>query len=113
MLETQEQHIVCGENRINLIILVNIVIISIFIIYILKNFKKLDKEVNISISLVLGGGIGNFIDRLFRGYVIDYIDINNLFKFPIFNLADIFIVLGISIIIIDMLLKNIKIGEKI
>lgn len=63
--------------------------------------------------LVLAGGIGNLIDRLFRGYVIDYIDINNLFEFPVFNLADVFIVVGITILIIYVLLDGKRKQEKI
>ena len=53
----------------------------------------------ISLLLILSGGIGNLIDRLFRGYVIDYIDINIL-DFPNFNIADISIALGIVLLII-------------
>ena len=113
MLKIQEQHIVCGQNNGGLITAINVVTIIVFIVYIIKNIKQKELKLDIGISLVLGGGIGNLIDRIFRGYVIDYIDINNLFSFPIFNLADICIVLGIGIMVIDMLLEYIKMGEKI
>lgn len=86
----------------------NIIILAILLIYIIRNSSKLNKIISIALSLVLAGGISNLIDRLFRGYVIDYIDINNLFKFPIFNIADIFVVLGIAIIIIYILAKEYK-----
>jgi signal peptidase II len=43
--------------------------------------------------LILGGGLGNLIDRVFRGYVVDMFDIQ-LFQYPIFNLADCFVVIG-------------------
>ncbi len=43
---------------------------------------------------LLGGGLGNMIDRVFRGYVVDMLDISPLFDYPIFNLADCFIVVG-------------------
>ena len=42
---------------------------------------------------ILGGGMGNLIDRVFRGYVVDMFDIQ-LFQYPIFNLADCFVVIG-------------------
>ncbi|MBQ2061102.1 MAG: signal peptidase II [Oscillospiraceae bacterium] len=42
---------------------------------------------------ILGGGLGNLIDRIFRGYVVDMFDIQ-LFQYPIFNLADCFVVIG-------------------
>ncbi len=44
--------------------------------------------------LVLGGGIGNMIDRLCRGYVVDMFDLEFM-DYPIFNLADIFVVIGV------------------
>lgn len=44
--------------------------------------------------LVLGGGVGNMIDRLFRGYVVDMFDLEFM-DYPIFNLADIFVVVGV------------------
>lgn len=88
--------------------LINILIIIVLLIYILKNFNNLSKILNISLLLVLGGGIGNLIDRIFRGYVIDYIDVNNLLKFPVFNIADIFVVVGIAIIIIYLFLEETK-----
>lgn len=79
----------------------------------MKNFSNLSKVVNVSLLLVLAGGIGNLIDRLLRGYVIDYIDINNLFEFPVFNLADIFVVVGVAIIIICILLDGKRKQEKV
>ena len=63
-------------------------------------------------SLILAGGITNLIDRLFRGFVIDYIDINNLFEYPIFNLADICIVIGVIVIMITVIIKTVQSQEK-
>ena len=57
--------------------------------------KKLDPLVLIAIALITGGGTGNLIDRSIYGYVIDFIDINEVFNFAVFNIADIFIVVGI------------------
>ena len=45
-------------------------------------------------SIILAGGFGNFIDRIFRGHVVDFIDITEIINFPKFNLADIYIVCG-------------------
>ena len=47
-----------------------------------------------ALVLVLGGGIGNMIDRIFRGYVVDMFDLEFM-DYPIFNLADIFVVAGV------------------
>lgn len=103
----------CGKNNSGIIIAINIIIILIISIYIIKNFNNSSKVTNIALTLVISGGIGNLIDRIFRGYVIDYIDINNIFEFPIFNLADIFIVIGIAIMIIYIILESLKKQEKV
>lgn len=50
-------------------------------------------------SLIIAGGIGNLIDRVFRGFVIDYIDFR-LINFPVFNLADCCVVIGIFVLLI-------------
>ena len=60
----------------------------------------------ISIISIISGGIGNLIDRVFRGFVVDYIDINPIIKFPMFNLADILIVLGCITLIINLVLRK-------
>lgn len=78
-------------------IITGIAIIFI-IIAICINYKKLDKLSALGISLFLSGGIGNFIDRTFRGYVIDFIDFRELINFPIFNFADICVVIGVVFI---------------
>lgn len=60
-------------------------------------------------SLILGGAIGNFFDRIYYGSVPDFIDIHyNQFHWFIFNFADIFISIGIILLIIFMLFNNKK-----
>ena len=60
----------------------------------------------ISLSLILGGAVGNLIDRLIFGYVRDFIQFDFWQSFPIFNLADSFIVIGIIILIIFNIRKE-------
>lgn len=43
---------------------------------------------------ILGGGLGNMIDRVWHGYVVDMLDVSPLFEYPVFNLADCFVVVG-------------------
>ena len=88
-----------GKSNLYIIIIVNIIIIGAVIKILIDRGKHLDLKILISLLLILSGGIGNLIDRLFRGYVIDYIDINIL-DFPNFNIADISIALGIALLII-------------
>lgn len=71
-----------------------------------ENNEGLELGVLISLVLILAGGISNLFDRIFREYVIDFIDIN-LFNFPNFNIADISITIGIFLLGI-LILKNIN-----
>ncbi len=67
-----------------------------------------DLWVHISLGLVTGGAIGNVIDRLARGYVVDFIDVNfwPLASWPVFNLADAAIVLGVGVLMVDSFLME-------
>lgn len=97
------------------IILIGLDILIIYaILKIILNKKyKLEENIKLGLSLILAGGIGNLIDRIFRGYVIDYIDISNLFNFAVFNIADICIVIGVLLVFIMILIKTVKSQENI
>ena len=81
-----------------------ILLFSIILIYFLFNLRKdlpKVKKYDILFGVILGGILGNLIDRVFRGYVIDYFETFILkISFPIFNLADICITLGIILMIL-------------
>ena len=55
---------------------------------------RIDIKTSTSLLLIISGGISNLIDRIFRGGVVDFIDISQVINFPKFNLADICIVVG-------------------
>ena len=74
-----------------------LIIIGI-IIAIMINYKKINNIILIGIGSIIAGGIGNLIDRIFRMYVIDFIDFSKIIDFPIFNIADICVVIGVFII---------------
>ena len=81
-------------NRIFLSLLS--IIVTFFIIYfLLNNNNNLDL---LSYSFILGGTIGNGLDRITKGYVIDFINLNFI-NFPVFNIADISINIGVLFII--------------
>ncbi|MBE6727684.1 MAG: signal peptidase II [Ruminococcaceae bacterium] len=62
-----------------------------------------------AICLVLGGGLGNMIDRIFRnGLVIDFLHFSFLPKFPVFNVADIGIVCGAGLLLLYFIVSSIK-----
>ncbi|MCL1994867.1 MAG: signal peptidase II [Defluviitaleaceae bacterium] len=76
-----------------------LIIISVVILGILFKFYKSlgsnkgDKYVKVSIVLIAGGALGNFVDRLFSGFVIDFFHVTAV-RFPVFNIADVLIVCG-------------------
>ena len=84
------------NNRYFVLILSALIIIG-FIVYILKNTPK-NKLEKIAYAFILGGALGNFLNRFIYGYVVDFIDIKIFgYDYPIFNLADLFIVIGVII----------------
>ena len=92
------------------------VVISLLAIgVIIKFYKELPKDKllpKISLMMILGGAVGNLIDRIFLGKVTDFLDLavykNGLYKniWPIFNMADSFIVVGVSILVIIMIFEK-------
>jgi signal peptidase II len=80
-------------------------IIFFIILLIGKNFRQKlpDKLFLCALVLLLSGALGNFLDRIFFGCVLDFID---LAIWPVFNLADIFITLGAALIIISSFKKR-------
>lgn len=92
-------------SRTYLLILIALICLF-FILYELKNNLD-DRVLSICYSLVLAGLLGNFLDRLMDGYIIDYLSFKIFtYNFPIFNFADILIVVGIIIVIIKEILKE-------
>ena len=72
------------------------VIFSIYIVYLIFSSKKKTDLELYAYSFILGGSLGNGIDRIINGYVIDFINLNFL-NFPVFNIADISINIGFII----------------
>ncbi len=88
------------------LILVAILVIILLLHHIKKNNIQNKLEI-ISLSLILGGSLGNLIDRIVRGYVIDFLDFKIInYNFPIFNLADTFIVIGVFLLLLKELRKE-------
>ncbi len=87
------------DNSRYFVLFVSTIIIGLLIGYIIKN-RPCNKLEKIAYSFILGGAIGNFANRLIYGYVIDFIDVKIFnYDYPIFNLADTFIVIGVILFI--------------
>ncbi len=87
------------DQRLFFIILTSIVVI-ILIFFIFKIYKEY-KYVAFALSLILGGSIGNLIDRVRIGEVIDFIDVQ-IINFAVFNIADSAVVVGTILLLIHM-----------
>ncbi len=97
-----------GNDSTFMFIIVSLVIIILIIKFILSKNNSIPIHILFNLGLIVAGGIGNLIDRIFRGFVIDYIDFNSIIKYPVFNLADICVVIGCLIIGINLIINLIK-----
>ncbi len=77
-------------------------LVCVLLVWYIQNEKKNNRKIEFPIYIILAGGIGNMIDRLFRGYVVDFIDTPFI---ATFNLADSFVVIGIILMIITYIYK--------
>ena len=100
-----------GQGNVVQYIIISSIVLGIIIRFLILQFEKIDCVTKIMLCLVLAGGISNLIDRIFRRFVLDYIDIGQLLFFPIFNIADAYIVVGWIILValtIRYTLKEVK-----
>lgn len=98
-----------NNSSLNQIIVI-CVIFSIIAYFLYLLFKTQDHFFRFSLILVLSGAIGNFIDRVIHGFVIDFIDIYlGSYHWPAFNIADSSITLGFILIMFNILFLNKKI----
>lgn len=99
------------ENRMWFFYVITVVFV-IFILFYMKKYAKTDKLLGVSLGLILGGAIGNFIDRVVRKEVVDFIHTYIFsYNFPVFNVADSALCVGVALIIIQTLLEGKKIKE--
>ncbi len=92
------------NKKIFFIIITCVVVISLSF-FLIKNYYKINIFMRLGLGMLLGGTIGNFIDRVRFGYVVDFFSFRlfNIYEFPVFNIADIAIVIGTFIILILIL----------
>ena len=91
------------QNHTAVLTLFAIITLLIILIYVFMNLLRLTSQEMIAFGFIFGGAFGNLTDRFFYGHVTDFIQFDFI-NFPIFNIADIFINIGVFILIINMLL---------
>ena len=85
---------------------------SLLLIAIILNYQYRSYWNSIGLAYLLGGTAGNGVDRLFKGYVLDFIELVPI-NFPIFNVADISINIAIICFIIDLIIDKKKIKKSL
>jgi signal peptidase II len=92
----------------NVFVVLAIVIITLIVIY-FPMIPADDYFFRLALSLQLAGAAGNLIDRLYRGYVTDFVSIG---RFPVFNVADSCITMGVVVLLIGMWIEERKIKDE-
>lgn len=89
------------------LIVVGLIEIGVLIYFFTEKMKTKDKWYCFSLALMIGGAVGNLYDRCVLGYVRDFIDTYPFgYNFPVFNIADAALCIGVGIILILMLLEE-------
>lgn len=93
------------QNKRVFFVLITLIVIVLILFFLKRNIYCLNKGIKISLVMLIAGAIGNLIDRIRFGYVIDFISVKfkNGYEFPVFNIADSFIVIS-TILIVYMIL---------
>lgn len=95
------------QNRRIFFIVITFLIILTILFLLINNYYYFTKPMRVALAMLVGGAIGNLIDRIRLGYVVDFISVKfgNTYNFPVFNVADSFIVVA-TILIIWMVIFN-------
>lgn len=95
-----------GDPQARLAVFIGVSIVAVLIV--LSFFRQLapgDRLSALALGLILGGAVGNLLDRIFRGEVVDFLHFKlwRGYSWPDFNLADSFIVVGVGLLVLELL----------
>ncbi|ELA85538.1 signal peptidase II [Enterococcus faecium] len=93
------------EGKMWFFTIVTLIAVVVILTLMIKNHEKGNRWFMIGLSLILAGAIGNFIDRIRLGYVVDMFQ-TDFMSFPIFNVADVTLVCGVICILIYIILDE-------
>ena len=86
-------------------ILITVIVVGAIVWYLHRSYRTGNGLILVALGMILGGAVGNFLDRSLYGEVVDFLQLNfGSYTFPIFNVADCGIVIGVGLIILDALL---------
>ena len=98
------------EGKMSFFYIVTILVV-IGIVYALHKYGKNQPLFSISLAFILGGALGNFVDRILYQFVVDMIRLDFI-SFPIFNVADVALTIGVGLMILYILLDEMKNNKK-
>lgn len=85
----------------------------LFLVLYVKEIKDTTPASTIALGFVLGGVVGNLLDRLIRGHVVDFLGFVIFgYHFPIFNIADVLIVVGVFLLALDYVVGSVRSGKR-
>ena len=95
------------QNRKYFFIIMTFLVVIVIFIILFNNYYYLNKPMKVALAMLVGGALGNLIDRIRLGYVIDFISVKfgSSYNFPVFNVADSFIVVA-TILVVYMVIFN-------
>lgn len=99
------------EHKRLFFIIITFIIIIFLTFYLVRNYKALNIFIKFSLAMLIAGATGNLIDRIRLGYVVDFIGfrLNGYYNFPVFNIADISIVISTFLIVLMILFDKVEI----
>lgn len=100
-----------GRRLLFLVITISVILIITF--YLVKYYNQMNTLTKVSFAMLIGGAIGNLIDRIRLGYVVDFISVSliNRYDFPVFNIADISVVISTIFIVYLVLFDKLEFGD--
>lgn len=98
------------QNKKWFFVIVTVISVVILLYIFLSSYRKMSTWLIVALSFILGGTIGNFIDRMRLDYVVDFISVRimNRYDFAVFNLADAFIVIGAIMLMLHIIIFDNK-----
>lgn len=95
------------QGKMMFFYIITLVVVGVVIVWLSRLDVKKDKLLVIALALILGGALGNFIDRVFYQHVVDFIDTYIFgYDFPIFNIADSALSIGVALMALDAILDS-------
>ena len=95
------------QGKLDIISIATVIAIVAIAYYLYKEKNKLSLVEKMGFIYILAGAIGNMIDRVFRGFVVDMVDFRGIWSY-VFNLADVWINMGVIFVLLDQLILRKK-----